>query len=109
MKSVSFFAALAGAVLGALPASAELAPNYQRQAELRAVLLHPGVVGAFAMDQPIERIEFVRTDLYRVSAGGCHLDVAIHGLPTPPDVSGGRRFEVRPGKKICPRRAGTSS
>jgi len=109
MKSLSFVGVLAGAMLGALPASAELAPNYQRQAELRAVLLHPGVVGAFSSDQLIERVEYVRRDLYRVSAGGCHLDVAIDGLPTPPGVSGGRRFEVRPGKKVCPRRAGASS
>jgi hypothetical protein len=101
MKSLSPIAAIAVAALGALPASAELAPNHQRQAELRAVLLHPGVVSAFAMDQLIDRIEYVRRDLYRVSAGRCRLDVAIQGLPTPPGVSGGRRFEVRPGKKVC--------
>ena len=89
------------AALAASPAAAELAPNYQRQAELRAVLLHPGVVAAFDMSQLIDRIEYVRRDLYRVTAGRCQIDVAIIGLPTPPDVSGGRRFEVRPGKKVC--------
>ena len=93
--------ALCGAVLAALPAAAALPPNYQRLAELRAVLAHPGVAGAFGMDAPIERIEYVRPDLYRVTAGRCRIDVAIVGLPTPRDVAGPRRFEARPGKRVC--------
>ncbi len=90
------------AVSAAVPASAELAPNHQRLAELRAVLSHAGVVQALG-DTPVDRVEFVRTDLYRVTAGRCRLDVAIVGLPTPEGVAGGRRFEVRPGRRTCRR------
>lgn len=88
--------------LAAMPASAALPPQYQRAAELKAVVADPGVANAFA-GAPIDRVEFVRTDLYRVSAGACRLDVAIVDLPTPPDVSGGRRFRVKAGRKACGR------
>jgi len=95
--------ALCAAALTATPAAAALPPQYQRLAELRAVLNHPGVTGAFGVSEPIERIEYVRTDLYRVSAGRCHLDVRIVDLPTPRNVVGGRRFEARPGQRVCRR------
>ncbi|MET1112819.1 MAG: hypothetical protein ABWX67_14970 [Allosphingosinicella sp.] len=90
-------------VLAAVPASAALPPNYQRVAELKAVLADPRVGGAFPMEAPVERVEYVRPDLYRVSGGRCHLDVAIVDLPTPPGVVGGRRFAVRPGRMVCGR------
>lgn len=102
MRTSSRFIALLAAALAAAPASAALAPNYQRQAELRAVIAHPQVARAFGSD-PIDRVEYVRTDLYRVSAGRCRLDVAIVGLPTPRGVSGPRRFDVRPGAFACGR------
>lgn len=90
-----------GAALAAMPASAALPPHYQRIAELKAVLADPGVGAAFGIDAPIERVEYVKADLYRVSGGGCRLDVAIVDLPTPDDVAGGRRFRVRTGPKSC--------
>ena len=93
--------ALAMPALAAIPASAALPPNYQRVAELKAVLADPKVGSAFPMDAPIERVEYVRPDRYRVSGGRCHLDVAIFDLPTPPGVVGGRRFGVRPGRMVC--------
>ncbi len=90
-----------GAALAAMPASAALAPRYQRLAELQRVLADAGVGGAF--ESPIERVEYVRRDLYRVSGGGCRLDVAIVDLPTPPDIAGPRRFAVKPDRKLCGR------
>ncbi len=90
------------AALAATPAAAALAPNYQRQAELRAVIAHPAVTRAFGSD-PIDRVEYLRTDLYRVSAGRCRIDAAIVDLPMPRDVSGPRRFDVRPGRLVCAR------
>lgn len=93
--------ALGAAALAAVPAAAALPPNYQRLAELRAVLNHPEVGRAFGMDGPVERIEYLRHDLYRVSSGRCRMDVAIVGLPMPRAVAGPRRFEARPGKKVC--------
>ena len=94
--------AVAAPALAALPADAALPPQYQRAAELKAVVADPGVANAFG-GTPIDRVEFVRTDLYRVSAGACRLDVAIVDLPTPPGVTGGRRFAVKAGRKACGR------
>jgi hypothetical protein len=103
MPKLLRLAALGAAAAAASPAWAALPPNYQRLAELKAVLDHPAVASAFDIDSPVERVEHVRPDLYRVSAGRCHLDVAIVDLPTPPDVAGPRRFEARPGRKLCAR------
>lgn len=101
MRLCLCLAALSALSAAAGPASAALPPNYQRLAELRAVLGHAEVTGAFGTNEPIDRVEFVRHDLYRVTSGRCHMDVAIVGLPTPAGVSGPRRFEARPGRKIC--------
>ncbi|HEU0133844.1 MAG TPA: hypothetical protein VFR28_03400 [Allosphingosinicella sp.] len=90
------------ALAAAEPAGAALPPQYQRAAEFRAVAADARIAGAFG-STPIERIEYVRPDLYRVSAGRCRLDVRIVDLPTPADVSGGRRFAVRAGQKTCTR------
>ena len=95
-------AATCAAALSAMPAAAALPPNYQRLAELRAVLTLPAVGSAFGL-QPIERIEYAGRDLYRVSAGRCHLDVRIVDLPTPRGVVGARRFEARAGRPVCRR------
>jgi hypothetical protein len=91
------------AALAAMPAQAALAPNYQRLAELRAVLDTPGVAAAFGTMEPIERIEYAGPDRYRVSAGRCRLDVRIVDLPMPPGMVGARRFEARPGRRVCGR------
>ena len=105
MRTSSYRVAVGAAALAVValpaPASAALAPNYQRLAELRAVLDHPGVTQALGSGTPIDRVEYVRTDLYRVTAGRCHVDVAIVGLPMPRGVAGARRFQARPGKKVC--------
>src|SRR5688572_18017278 len=96
--------AVAGAAaLASVPAQAALPPQYQRLAELRAVLAHPGVTGAFGVADPIDRVEYVRPDLYRVTGGRCQLDVRIIGLPMPRGMVGGRRFEARPGRRVCSR------
>jgi hypothetical protein len=100
VKSVVLIA-LGCSTLAAVPAAAALAPNYQRLAELRMVLDNPGVADAFGPGDPIDRIQYVRPDLYRVVAGRCHLDVAIIGLPMPGGMVGARRFEARPGRKSC--------
>ena len=101
MRPLLLFA-LGGAAFAAMPASAALAPQYQRAAEFRAVAADGHIANAFG-GTPIERIDYVRTDLYRVSARGCRLDVAIVDLPTPPGVAGARRFAVKAGRKVCGR------
>ena len=92
--------AVAAAAITAAAAQAALPPNHQRLAELRAVLAHPGVVGAFGIEEPIDRVEYLSRDLYRVTSGRCRVDVAIVGLPNA-GRRGPRRFEARPGAKVC--------
>jgi len=99
MRTPLRLAALTAAALAAVPAPAALPPQYQRLAELRAVLNDQGVAAAFG-GAPIERVEYVRPDLYRVTAGRCHLDVRIVGLPMPRGMVGARRFEVRAGERV---------
>ena len=96
------FAACSLALLAPTPAQAALAPNYQRLAELRAVLDLPAVAEAFGIE-PIDKIDYVATDLYRLSAGRCTLDVRIVGLPMPRNMVGARRFEARAGRRTCRR------
>jgi hypothetical protein len=91
-----------GTAAAAVPVSAALPPQYQRLAELQAVLEADGVADAFG-GAPIDRVEYVRADLYRVSAGRCHVDVAIVGIPATSDIAGPRRFGVRAGRKACRR------
>jgi hypothetical protein len=98
-KSMQALAMLA--LFGAsLPVHAALPPQYQRTAELKAILDHPGVVGAFS-GRPIDRVEWIAEDQYRVTSGACVLEVAIVGKPLPPGVVGGRRFDVVPGTVDC--------
>jgi cytochrome c5 len=99
MRTAFRLAALAAAAFAAAPGEAALPPQHQRMAELRAVLEHQSVTAAFG-STPIERVEYVRRDLYRVSAGRCHA-ARIVDLPMPRNVAGPRRFEVRIGERIC--------
>ncbi|WP_162918257.1 hypothetical protein [Taklimakanibacter deserti] len=94
---------LAGAVIFAVvPESwAALPPNYQRIAELQAILSDSAVVETFKVKQPIDRIEFVKTDLYRVTAGACHVDVAIVDKPGE-KRPGPRQFTVKVITRTCP-------
>ena len=105
MRVLRLAVLFAAAAATAAPVPAALPPQHQRAAELRAVLDHPGVVGAFG-STPIERIEYLRTDLYRVTAGRCRVNVTIVDLPTPSGVVGGRRFEARPAAPVCAQSGG---
>jgi hypothetical protein len=97
-------AALAAAAFAAplvsAPAQAALPPWYQRAAELRTVVAHPGLVDAFGT-VPIERVEYAGPDLYRVSAGRCHVDARIVDIPLRPGMVGARQFTVRLGRRVC--------
>lgn len=94
----------AGAMIlaGTSLAQAALAPNYQRIAELQAILDDPSVSDAFMINQPIDRIEIVKTDLYRVTAGTCHIDVAIVDVPDKKLRAGPRQFKVEIIDRSCP-------
>lgn len=99
-KLLGIGAAAAGAAWIASPARAALPPQYQRLAEMQAVLENDRVADALG-GALVSRVEYIRRDLYRVTAGSCHIDVAIVGLRTPRDFAGPRRFEARAGKKVC--------
>jgi hypothetical protein len=92
---------IGAAMLAAVPAAAMVPVNMQRRAELRAVIDLPALLTLGAID----RIERIAPDLWRVSAGRCHIDVRILARPpispglTPP------RFEPRSGQRICGRQA----
>ena len=100
MRNTLRLAAFAAAAFAAAPGEAALAPNYQRLAELRAILNDQAVTAAFG-DTPIEAVAYLGPDRYRVTAGSCRLDVRIVDLPMPRNMAGARRFEVRVGEKAC--------
>jgi hypothetical protein len=92
-----WFVALCGPALAALP------PQHQRMAEFRAIVGDGSIARAFGAT-PIDRIERVGRDLYRVEAGDCSLDVAIVSNPNwnpPGPWSGARKFILEPGRAVC--------
>ncbi|MBT9288235.1 hypothetical protein KL771_02160 [Hyphomicrobiaceae bacterium 22] len=84
----------------ALPGHAALAPQYQRLAELRAILASDAVMGRLS-GAPVDRVEYVSPDLYRVTAGACTLEVKIVSVPEPEPMPGPRKFTVAPGLYAC--------
>jgi hypothetical protein len=102
MRTLPRLLAPAALALAAMPAAAALPPQYQRTAELAAVLESDKVLEAFG-SMPIERIEYVRSDLYRVTAGRCRVEVAIVDRPAPGGMAGPRNFGVKAGRKVCGR------
>jgi hypothetical protein len=96
--------ALTVAAVHATSASAALPPQYQRVLELRAILDDAGVAAAFDLTHPIDKIEHVGQDLYRVSAGSCTMDIAIKSDPKralPPGWTGSRKFILDRGAFTC--------
>lgn len=93
-----------GLLISTLPGHAALPPQYQRLAEIRAILDDSGVAQLFDVAHPIDKIEYVSPDLYRVSSGTCSMDVAIAPDPAwkpKPNWVGPRHFIVVPGKLVC--------
>lgn len=97
-------AAGAGLICLASAAHAALAPNHQRIAEMRAILDHPQVVGAFAASDPIIRLEYRAPDRYLVETAKCQLPVRLVGRRQPAGMVGARQFDVEPGTVQCPKR-----
>lgn len=88
--------------LSGLSAQAALPPGYQRTAEFKAILESTAVVEAFnAHRQFIEHVEYVKPDLYRVSAGQCVLDVTLKEKPLPDGMVGARQFDLQVGAIDC--------
>lgn len=83
------------------PAAAALAPNYQRLAEMRAILDNPEVQAAFDVRRPIEGLTYLGPDHYQASGGGCHLDIRLIGVAMPDGMVGARRLKVQAGRLAC--------
>lgn len=81
-------------------AHAALAPNYQRLAELRAILNDPGVIAVFGND-PLTSLNYLGPDHYQAASERCQLAVRIVGRPLPAGMVGARQFTVSPGKIAC--------
>jgi hypothetical protein len=81
------------------PAQAALAPQYQRQRELMAIVGNPEVLQQIGM---IEKVEAVGPDRYRVSSDRCTLAVTIKTAPRTAEVLvGARQFTVNVGARSC--------
>jgi hypothetical protein len=100
MMRVLGLASATWVVLCSATAMAALPPQYQRLAELRAILDDSRVVGAFTSG-PIDKIERIAEDLYRLTAGKCTMDVAIKDNPSRVNVVGPRSFFIDPGQMAC--------
>lgn len=99
-----FVMALGLTLLVSSAALAALPPQYQRQAELLAIIGNSAVVDAFEMEG-IDAIEMIDTDQFEVRGGGCVLDVRIVDTPGDhaPGWVGPREFGVELGQLNCPK------
>jgi hypothetical protein len=88
-------------LLAALPAAAMVPANMQRRNELRQVLRHQ-VFNRFDRLGPIDMVQRIEPNIWRVSSGRCYIDVRMvpqgrdNGL-TP------RPVEPRPQRMVCRR------
>jgi len=100
MRAIVFAGLLS--LAATLPAIAALPPQYQRQAELLAIINDMAVVDAFGFDG-IEVVELVEPDLYRVRGGKCVLEVLIEDLPNTHGEgwAGPREFKLVVGQAEC--------
>ena len=75
MTRIGFVAAFL--LIGTVAASAALPPYWQRKAEIDAITDSSDVARRLEIHGPIDMIEHVGNDHYRVGGGGCTLDVFI--------------------------------
>lgn len=88
---ITFALLISSVSLAALP------PQYQRLEELKAVLEHGAVVETFtSRGYLMDGIEFIESDIYRVTGGNCVLLARIVDLPRSDALMvGPRQFEVQ--------------
>ena len=85
-----------------LPAVAALPPQYQRQAELQAVLVE--ATEQFGIGHLIESIVMTGADSYEVTGDGCRMTLTIEDAPqdkAAEPMVGPRQFTVKPGPLAC--------
>lgn len=84
-----------------LPAVAALPPQYQRRAELTAVL--NVATDALGIGKIIDAVEWTEPDVYSVRSGACTLTVRIVDTPKKrePGWAGPREFQAVPDPLTC--------
>lgn len=89
--------ALAGlvSVLAPMSAQAALPPQWQRAAELEAVIK----AGTEALDAPIESVTLIWDMVYAVTHDECQVQIQVVYLPQ--DTPGPQKFEIKVGEKTC--------
>lgn len=95
--TVCWSVVLPGPVLAALP------PQHQRMAEFRAIVSESSIASRFGTT-PIDRIERIEPNLYRVAAGACSLNVTIVPDPKWKPASpwaGARKFVLAMEQVVC--------
>ena len=81
-------------------ALAELPPQYQRQAELLAIIGSNAVDEALARE-PIDMVRMTGPDAYVVRSTGCKVNVAIVGIAQSEEIVGARQFVVEVVNTTC--------
>lgn len=98
MIRIGFVAAFL--LIGTVAALAALPPYWQRQAEIQAIADSADVASKLE-SRPIDMIEHMGTDRYRVGGGGCTLDVRIVDDTSAEPIPGPRKFKLQVGKLVC--------
>ncbi|MBA1139970.1 hypothetical protein [Mesorhizobium neociceri] len=98
MTRIGFVAAFL--LAGAAAASAALPPYWQRKAEIDAITDSGDVARKLENHGPIDVIEHVGNDHYRVG-GGCTLDVFIVDDASAEPMPGPRKFKLQIGNLVC--------
>ncbi|RVB76887.1 MULTISPECIES: hypothetical protein [unclassified Mesorhizobium] len=92
---------LAILLIGTIAVSAALPPFWQRKAEIQAILDSGALAGVLERRGPIDAVERVGNDHYRVRAGGCALDVLIVDDASAAVMPGPRKFLLKLGELVC--------
>ncbi len=98
MTRIGFVAAFL--LIGTASASAALPPYWQRKAEIDAITDSGDVARRLENHGPIDVIEHIGNDHYRVG-GGCTLDVFIVDDASAEPMPGPRKFKLQIGKLVC--------
>jgi hypothetical protein len=85
---------------GTVTAMAALPPFWQRKAEIQAILDSQEIADKL-QPRPIDAIEYIEDDHYRVRSDTCVLDVLIVDDKSTPGIVGPRKFKLELGKSTC--------
>lgn len=90
---------MGAALLATVPAAAAIPLQVQRRGQLQSVIALP------ALDRfgPIERVELIGPNVWRVTAGRCHIDVVFTERPGnyPGRGLGPPHLEPHAGRQVC--------